>query len=197
MREKTTWWLSAFYSFCIQSFVRQVLIELEKTIRPSSSTSREYLGLPVRLFIATSGTYDPLCEVPTSTSDGEPRSNDYREAQLAVSQSKWSSEGVNGSGDYLKKLFEDNNGETVGLTKSDDRARVVHSRPKPQCWEHGCKGRQFSTFSNLLRHQRENSGVAKKTRCPGCGAEFTRTSLRNHHLTTCDAFSSKAGESLK
>jgi hypothetical protein len=32
MREKTTWWLSAFYSFCIQSFVRKALIEVEKVI---------------------------------------------------------------------------------------------------------------------------------------------------------------------
>lgn len=60
--------------------------------------------------------------------------------------------------------------------------RVVQSRPKPQCWEHGCNGRQFSTFSNLLRHQREKSGQATKASCPDCGAEFTRTTARNGHL---------------
>lgn len=60
--------------------------------------------------------------------------------------------------------------------------RVVQSRPKPQCWEHGCNGRQFSTFSNLLRHQREKSGQASKASCPDCGAEFTRTTARNGHL---------------
>ncbi|KAI1775257.1 hypothetical protein F4818DRAFT_441356 [Hypoxylon cercidicola] len=60
--------------------------------------------------------------------------------------------------------------------------RVVQSRPKPQCWEHGCNGRQFSTFSNLLRHQREKSGQAAKATCPNCGAEFTRTTARNGHL---------------
>lgn len=59
--------------------------------------------------------------------------------------------------------------------------RVVGSRPKPQCWEHGCNGRQFSTFSNLLRHQREKSGQATKSVCPNCGAEFTRTTARNGH----------------
>lgn len=37
---------------------------------------------------------------------------------------------------------------------------LVNTRPKPQCWEHGCNGRQFSTFSNLLRHQREKHGQA-------------------------------------
>ena len=60
--------------------------------------------------------------------------------------------------------------------------RILNSRPKPQCWEHGCNGRQFSTFSNLLRHQREKSGTASKSYCPRCNAEFTRTTARNGHL---------------
>ncbi|CCC06231.1 unnamed protein product [Sordaria macrospora k-hell] len=62
------------------------------------------------------------------------------------------------------------------------QVRVVQPRPKPQCWEHGCNGRQFSTFSNLLRHQREKSGQATKATCPNCHAEFTRTTARNGHL---------------
>ncbi|OTA58404.1 hypothetical protein K449DRAFT_436771 [Hypoxylon sp. EC38] len=67
-------------------------------------------------------------------------------------------------------------------TQEAGHVRVVQSRPKPQCWEHGCNGRQFSTFSNLLRHQREKSGQAAKATCPNCGAEFTRTTARNGHL---------------
>ncbi|SPO00935.1 uncharacterized protein DNG_03683 [Cephalotrichum gorgonifer] len=63
-----------------------------------------------------------------------------------------------------------------------NHVRVVQNRPKPQCWEHGCNGRQFSTFSNLLRHQREKSGQSNKASCPNCGAEFTRTTARNGHL---------------
>ena len=72
-----------------------------------------------------------------------------------------------------------------GLSKSlgsDSSIRVLNQRPKPQCWEHGCNGRQFSTFSNLLRHQREKSGSSSKSYCPKCGAEFTRTTARNGHL---------------
>ncbi|ORY66448.1 uncharacterized protein BCR38DRAFT_339446 [Pseudomassariella vexata] len=69
-----------------------------------------------------------------------------------------------------------------GTTHDGGHVRVVQSRPKPQCWEHGCNGRQFSTFSNLLRHQREKSGQAAKATCPNCGAEFTRTTARNGHL---------------
>ncbi|RFU71867.1 transcription factor c2h2 [Trichoderma arundinaceum] len=65
---------------------------------------------------------------------------------------------------------------------SSSHVRVVQNRPKPRCWEHGCNGRQFSTFSNLLRHQREKSGQAAKATCPNCGAEFTRTTARNGHL---------------
>lgn len=62
------------------------------------------------------------------------------------------------------------------------QTRAVQSRPRPQCWEHGCKGRQFATFSNLLRHQREKDGQAIKASCPDCGAEFTRRTARNDHL---------------
>ena len=56
-------------------------------------------------------------------------------------------------------------------------------RPKPQCWEHGCNGREFSTFSNLLRHQREKSGNVSVAYCPTCGKEFTRRTARNAHMT--------------
>lgn len=69
-----------------------------------------------------------------------------------------------------------------GAPNSAVMPRILNSRPKPQCWEHGCNGRQFSTFSNLLRHQREKSGTASKSYCPRCGAEFTRTTARNGHM---------------
>ncbi|KAH8768233.1 hypothetical protein F5883DRAFT_356486, partial [Diaporthe sp. PMI_573] len=45
---------------------------------------------------------------------------------------------------------------------------AIQGRPKPQCWEHGCHGRLFSTFSNLFRHQREKSGRATKASSPDC-----------------------------
>lgn len=77
---------------------------------------------------------------------------------------------------------------------SDASIRVLNQRPKPQCWEHGCNGRQFSTFSNLLRHQREKSGSASKSYCPRCGAEFTRTTARNGHLAHDKCTPRKASE---
>ncbi|KAF1352064.1 hypothetical protein BDV97DRAFT_311532 [Delphinella strobiligena] len=72
--------------------------------------------------------------------------------------------------------------QSVPRLGSDSHVRVLNQKPKPQCWEHGCNGREFSTFSNLLRHQREKSGTAAKSYCPKCGAEFTRTTARNGHL---------------
>ncbi|CAG7989375.1 unnamed protein product [Penicillium nalgiovense] len=66
--------------------------------------------------------------------------------------------------------------------KDSDPVRVLNLRPRPQCWDHGCNGREFSTFSNLLRHQREKSGVVAKAECPVCGAVFTRTTARNIHV---------------
>ncbi|KAF2751620.1 hypothetical protein M011DRAFT_491215 [Sporormia fimetaria CBS 119925] len=78
--------------------------------------------------------------------------------------------------------------DTVRLAPQEDSAspsgtnpRILNSRPKPQCWEHGCNGKTFSTFSNLLRHQREKSGTAAKSTCPNCGAEFTRTTAMKGH----------------
>ncbi|CAO1597203.1 hypothetical protein XANCAGTX0491_001022 [Xanthoria calcicola] len=64
----------------------------------------------------------------------------------------------------------------------DETIRILENPRKPQCFDHGCNGRQFSTFSNLLRHQREKSGTASKSYCPRCGAEFTRTTARNGHM---------------
>jgi hypothetical protein len=53
------------------------------------------------------------------------------------------------------------------------------------CWESGCDGTKFSSFSNLLRHQREQHGEkhgeSAKATCNLCGLEFTRTTARNVH----------------
>ncbi|PVH90405.1 hypothetical protein DM02DRAFT_578007 [Periconia macrospinosa] len=56
-----------------------------------------------------------------------------------------------------------------------------------QCWEHGCNGRQFSTISNLIRHEREKSGEKPKSICSKCGAKFTRPPTRNEHMKKCQS----------
>jgi hypothetical protein len=115
------WWLSGFYSLCIQSIVRKALLRLYVTSTSNNATKkgnlvcREYLHLPVRLFIAMLGSYDPLVGAPTfSNSPGEdvdrPHPQEYMSARLAVRQPDWQSRGISGSGDYLKELFEDYGG---------------------------------------------------------------------------------------
>ncbi|PGG99116.1 hypothetical protein AJ79_08680 [Helicocarpus griseus UAMH5409] len=61
-----------------------------------------------------------------------------------------------------------------------DQVRVEISKLIRQCWDHGCNGREFSSFGNLVRHQRERAGT--KSECPRCGKVFTRTTSRDRHL---------------
>jgi hypothetical protein len=62
--DKGPWWLSTFYRFCIQSFVRTTLMELmgvSSATKERSIAASQYLYLPIRLFIATSSSFrDPL-----------------------------------------------------------------------------------------------------------------------------------------
>ncbi|KAH6714224.1 hypothetical protein BKA61DRAFT_607420 [Leptodontidium sp. MPI-SDFR-AT-0119] len=117
MRNKTTWWLSAFYSFCIQSFVRRALLELEKeSLVFATLASRDYLRDPVQLFVAISSLDDPLIrplardlsgKVKTNAMVEGPNLDDYEEARLAVGQNTWLTDGISGSYDYLTSLFGD------------------------------------------------------------------------------------------
>jgi hypothetical protein len=115
MRKKHAWWLSTFYSFCIQSFVKKCLMGIETGASDERRLAcEEYLQLPIRLFIATSGTFDPLMsdlgelEVDESEDDRDGQSpNDYKEARIAVGQNKWAADGITGSADYLRSLFGD------------------------------------------------------------------------------------------
>ncbi|KAF4626905.1 hypothetical protein G7Y89_g11252 [Cudoniella acicularis] len=112
MRTKHNWWLSAFYSFCIQSFVRQSLMEMSILLRGRiGRAADEYLHLAIRLFIASSGDYDPLVRgfAPGSKEKDFDHTlvADFQAAQVAVSQTSWKGDGITSSGQYLKKLFGD------------------------------------------------------------------------------------------
>jgi hypothetical protein len=75
MRTKEGWWLSTFYSLCIQAIVQRVLLRLNKNTSPSNElATRQYLHLAIRLFAASSGSYDPLMRdyaSPNLTKDKE------------------------------------------------------------------------------------------------------------------------------
>ncbi|KAF4764872.1 hypothetical protein N7455_003940 [Penicillium solitum] len=72
--------------------------------------------------------------------------------------------------------------ESESKTAPDYPVKVPSSRARLQCWDHGCNGRKFSTFSNLLRHQRQKLGIIAKSKCPICGESFTRTTVRYIHV---------------
>lgn len=101
----------------------------------------------------------------------EPIANIYRSSQgRSISASVYSS------------YDENSRASAINLGKDAYEPVIVETPKKPQCWDHGCNGRQFSTFSNLLRHQREKSGTSQKSVCHRCGAEFTRKTARDGHL---------------
>ena len=77
---------------------------------------------------------------------------------------------------------ETNDGMNSGTNESQAPTTSTKGDTKAQCWDHGCNGRVFSTWSNLKRHQKAKSGQAKKVLCPQCGGEFTRVTARDTHL---------------
>jgi hypothetical protein len=103
MRHKPTSWLSTFYSFCIQSVVRKLLIA-------AGNPYLDYLYNPIKLFIASSGRYDPLMgrwegsNFRNKPSEGQ-NPGDLRSAQVAVRQPNWEEIGIESSAQYLKQLF--------------------------------------------------------------------------------------------
>lgn len=121
---RQAWWLSAFYSFCIQGLVRKALIDLMsiQNIGADSCSARQYLYLAIRLFIAVSGNYDPLVKnltaslvSPSADNSRAVRYEHYERAQLAVQHLYWESKGIHSSADYLKQLFEDDGGDIKNL----------------------------------------------------------------------------------
>jgi hypothetical protein len=114
MRVKETWWLSVFFSFTIQSLVRKLLQQLSYFLA-SGTAANQYLHLPIRLFIASSGDYDPLMRDYVTLSKGKEADSSYisdlEEAKTAVEQSSWASRDIFSSADYLRNLFEDDIGD--------------------------------------------------------------------------------------
>jgi hypothetical protein len=99
----------------MQSMVRAILMELvkDRSYQYEHTAIAEYLYLPMHLFIALSGSYDPLVEDPTSGRNSEEDSDQaILSARIAVGQKSWKDKGISGSSDYLKRLFgQDGEGE--------------------------------------------------------------------------------------
>ncbi|KAH8897935.1 hypothetical protein GQ53DRAFT_742768 [Thozetella sp. PMI_491] len=52
--------------------------------------------------------------------------------------------------------------------------RMLSQGPEPRCWDHGCHGRLFSNWSNLVRHQREKAALEARSTCRQCNTKFKR-----------------------
>jgi len=121
MRDRR-WWLSTFYSLCIQSYVRHALIAIEKQLRFESAddfpsedlTSTQYLHLAAILFTAASAKYDPLLggrlqyvltenSVIPETSVPELH---HASARTACEVEKWPEVGVKTSYQFLRRLLQ-------------------------------------------------------------------------------------------
>jgi hypothetical protein len=114
-----TWWLSMFYGLCIQSMVRRGLIAILEYYpwkqHARHSAIKEYLQIALRLFVATSGTYDPLMKSYSAndplafwkTKEEKARDQNFKAAQQVVKQENWAFLGISGSMQFLRNLFQD------------------------------------------------------------------------------------------
>jgi hypothetical protein len=130
LRNEERLWLSIFYSLCIQGIVRRVLIELVKA--PTADLSehtgiKEYLYLPLQLFIGISGSYDPLVDGLNSGRNSAAEKDSAQaivSARKAVGQEMWKVKCISGSGDYLKRLFGlDESGSGMKMDASKGKVR--------------------------------------------------------------------------
>ncbi|KAF2011775.1 hypothetical protein BU24DRAFT_288966 [Aaosphaeria arxii CBS 175.79] len=171
--------------------------ELLPSFRPAADTRSPYQQSldPIRVSaipnqlsplhpvsVSHSYTYPPMNAIPTSNVNAT-----HYSTTSIYPPAYHVHPGYSSSPPYNSSLAPPVAGSTLPASPSaqgtGNAVRVLSpQRQKPQCWDHGCNGRAFSTFSNLLRHQREKSGTAAKAYCPRCGAEFTRTTARNGHM---------------
>jgi hypothetical protein len=163
-----SWWLSVFYSLCIHSYVRRILNFLARNETPEPTAFeidrqgiKRYLHLAVRLFIAASGSHDPLSVDYSLAAEphGETSAEQigaYQAAQRAVKQSKWEEQHIHSSGEYLKHIFEDSGGsldEPLSSKAGDDmsadgmsRSRITNPQLGSfQCMYPGCTATPFHT----------------------------------------------------
>jgi hypothetical protein len=111
LQSDRAWWLSAFYSLCIQDLVRKLLFSIVRGLFYECGgvdilAPKRYLHLAVKLFLASSGGYDPIVLDYSGVSVQTTETDFFRRAQEVVNQSAWADMGINSSRDYLCRLFE-------------------------------------------------------------------------------------------
>ncbi|EPE07124.1 zinc c2h2 finger domain containing protein [Ophiostoma piceae UAMH 11346] len=121
------WWLSTFYSLCIQAYVRRALLAIEQQLLyPNNDDadadvlySSQYLHLVTVLFIAVSFQYDPLvsttgglrlqqsmlAEEDGSTPDMFVPDRYFAAGRTACAVDIWADEGIKSSYQFLTRLL--------------------------------------------------------------------------------------------
>ncbi|CAK7272065.1 hypothetical protein SEPCBS57363_004942 [Sporothrix epigloea] len=165
------WWLSTFYSLCIQAYVRRALLVIEQQLLyPDSDDvdalySSQYLHLVTVLFTAVSFQYDPL----VSTNDGlQLRQTSHIEedgsssdiyvpdryltaGRAACAVSIWLDEGIKSSYQFLTRLLNigslDFDMGQVDINRGD-MAMEGSDAVLPLRRPHGIKAESFSAYSS-------------------------------------------------
>lgn len=153
MRDRR-WWLSTFYSLCIQSYVRHALMAIEKQLCFDSAddvpaedlTGTQYLHLAAVLFTAASAKYDPLLggrlQYAITESAIIPETNvpelHHSSARIACEVDRWPEVGVKNSYQFLRRLlqigsidFEQEQGDLQPIRTSISSGRLTPDTLRP------------------------------------------------------------------
>ncbi|KAH7336093.1 hypothetical protein BKA65DRAFT_596148 [Rhexocercosporidium sp. MPI-PUGE-AT-0058] len=176
MRNPHLWWLSIFYSFCIQSIVRKALIDL--TSCPSTNqlfwdgfSAEQYLHLPIRLFIASTAALDLAnskdgLRYVSIPKHGELQKQEILGLMLAVEQPKWELNSVTSTAVYLNRLF--------GFEDDGRYIKFDYRSEEDKVWKEVFHGRSETLPLAAPQEYQNSFGHIKADNKFGCGEEGCR-----------------------
>lgn len=129
-----SWWLSVFYSLCIQSFVRANLMKLSEHAQTSTQISNQwsdakvYLHSFISLFQAASAEYDPIT-MEQQEFLLPPEMDQLTLARIAVNPWHWEEQGVYNSYDHLRRIFNVDQDSCEAIAKATDLNAKAKSTP--------------------------------------------------------------------
>lgn len=159
LRHKKRWWLPTFYSLCIQSAVKSLLVQMK--VKDAAG----YLEYPRRLFIAMSQEYDPIWPRGHPTLDeiaDYPEESSLLEARSTFQTAK-DEFMVTSSADMLRKMFDTTDTVGEGIDEDD--------------YESG--DNEDPLAAGLSSHR---IGASTKSKCADCNKEFAKSSHLIRHM---------------
>ncbi len=163
------WWLSTFYSLCIQAYVRRALLVIEQQLLyPDSDDadvlfSSQYLHLVTVLFIAVSFQYDPLvsstgglrlqqsllAEEDGAASDLFVPDRYFAAGRTACAVDIWLDEGIKSSYQFLTRLLNIGSLDfDMGQAEGGDVCMEGSDAVLPLRRLHGLKSDSLSAYSS-------------------------------------------------